>query len=286
MIAGDCSGYGLRDGKLLFIGDIPSGLACGCMCAHCGKLLVAKKGSVRRHHFAHFEVTNCQGAAESALHILAKELLAEMDTFTVPPYDFVRQRKTRLGVPVRHQALVADGEQFPIRRVRVEEHEGDFIPDIIIESDANALILEVAVTHKVTRAKLRKIRRRNVPAIEIRLDAGDSMLPREALKMKLQKDLASKVWLFHPGQRESERLFASMFRAALARGRIKAPLLPVSGLPGRPLMRSAQVGSAIPEADWRACNRVGEDFNRKYGRYPTAEECQKLWPHLFGVRRR
>src|SRR4051812_31677944 len=153
MIAGDCFGYGLRDGSLLFIADVPSGLACRCVCACCRKPLIAKKGSVRRHHFAHLEVTSCQGAAESALHILAKELLAEMVAFTVPPYDFVRQRKTRLGLLVRHQALVANGEQFPILNVRIEEREGDFIPDIIIESDARALILEVAVTHKVTRAK-------------------------------------------------------------------------------------------------------------------------------------
>jgi hypothetical protein len=282
MITGDCTGYGKRDGKLLFIADVTSGLACGCVCARCGKPLVAKKGSVRRHHFAHFEITNCQGAAESALHILAKELLAEMDSFTVPPYNFVRQRKTRIGVPVRHQAVVANGEQFPILKVRVEEHEGDFVPDIIIESGSKALILEVAVTHRVTPAKLRKIRRRNLPAIEIRLDARDSMLPREALKMKLQQDLASKVWLFHPGQREPERLFASMFRAALARGRIKAPLLSVSALPSRPMMRSSPEVRAMPQADWRECNRAGEQFQRKYGRYPTVEECQKLWPHLFG----
>lgn len=255
------------------------------MCARCGKPLVAKKGSIRRHHFAHFEVTSCQGAAESALHMLAKELLAELDSFTVPPYDFVRQRKTKLGVSVRHQALVADGEQFPIRRVRVEKNEGDFVPDIIIESDAKALILEVAVTHKVTRAKLRKIRRRNVPAIEIRLDAGDSMLPREALQMKLQKDLASKVWLFHPEQREPERLFASMFRSALARSRIRSPVLPVSDRPSTPVMRPLPEVRAIPQADWRECNRVGEEFNQRYGRYPTAAECQKLWPHLFGVRK-
>jgi hypothetical protein len=285
MIAGDCTGYGMRDGKLLFIADVTSGLACGCVCARCGKPLVAKKGPVRRHHFAHFEITNCQGAAESSLHILAKELLAEMDSLTVPPYDFVRQRKTNAGVPVRHQALVADGEQFPILKVRVEEHEGDFVPDIVIESDTRSLILEVAVTHKVTRAKLRKIRRRDLPAIEIRLDASDSMLPRELLKAKLQQDLASKVWLFHPGQREPERLFAAMFRAALARGRIKVPLVPIPVFPRRAMIRSSPESPSTFQADWRECNRVGEEFNRRNGRYPTVEECQRLWPHLYGERK-
>ena len=272
---------GAIPGKLLFVADVPSGLACECVCARCGELLVAKKGSVRRHHFAHFKITNCQGAAESALHILAKELLAEMDSFTVPPYDFVRQRKTKAGVPVRHHALVAKGGQFPILKVRIEEHEGDFVPDIIIESGTRSLILEVAVTHKVTRAKLRKIRRRDLPAIEIRLDASDSMLPRELLKVKLQQDLVCKVWLFHPGQREAERLFASMFRAVLARSRIKVPLTSAPIVARRPMAPMPPEIRSSSLLDWRESNRVGEEFNRRNGRYPNAEECQKLWPHLF-----
>jgi hypothetical protein len=218
------------------------------------------------------------------LHILAKELLAEMGAIAVPPYDFVRQRKTRIGVSVRHQALVAKGGQFPVLKVRVEEHGGDFVPDIIIESDSKTLILEVAVTHKVARAKLRKIRRRNLPAIEIRLDANDSMLPRELLKMKLQQDLDSKVWLFHPGQREAERQFASMYRAALARGRVKVPPFSAPQTPRAHVTRPPEIRSA-PQTDWRECNRVGEEFNRRFGRYPTAEECQKLWPHLFRVQK-
>jgi hypothetical protein len=281
VIAGDCTGYGMRDGNLLYIADVPSGLACRCVCARCGKLLVAKKGLVRRHHFAHFKITNCQGAAESALHLLAKELLAEMDSFTVPPYAFVRQRKTRAGVPVRHQAQVAKGGQFPILKVRIEEHEGDFVPDIVIEAGAKSLIVEVAVTHKVTRAKLRKIRRRDLPAIEIRLDAIDSMLPRELLKVKLQQDLASKVWLFHPAQRVAERMFASTYRTVLARGRVKVTMGSAPVVYRRDLTPVPPQSGSSSQPDWRECDRVGEEFNRTNGRYPNAEECQKLWPHLF-----
>lgn len=38
MSAADRTGYGLRDGALVFIADVPSGLACGCMCARCADL--------------------------------------------------------------------------------------------------------------------------------------------------------------------------------------------------------------------------------------------------------
>ena len=274
MIADDHTGYGMRDGKLLFIADVPRGLTCGCICARCRGTLVAKKGSIRRHHFAHFEVTSCHGAAESVLHSLAKELIAELDVIVIPPYEFVKQRKTKTGALVQHQALVAKGGDVPIHNVRVEENEGDFVPDIIIESGPKSLIVEVAVTHKVARAKLRKIRRRNLPTIEIRLDPSDSFLSRESLKNKLQRDLTSKVWLFHPAQREEERMFFSKLRDVRTRYRTKLHQT-------RPTPSRFAVASSVQPPSYNEYDRTAEEFYRTYHRYPTMEECLQLWPDLW-----
>ena len=41
------------DGRLLHIDDVPSGLACDCICPGCSRPLVAKKGRLQAHHFAH-----------------------------------------------------------------------------------------------------------------------------------------------------------------------------------------------------------------------------------------
>jgi hypothetical protein len=199
--AADHTGYGLRDGQLQFIRDVDSGLACNCVCAGCGKRLVAKKGRIREHHFAHHEVTYCRGAAESALHLLAKELLAELETFEIPPYVYTLKRKMHGGKPVEHSAIVAKGGTVIVDAVRVEQRDDGFIPDIVIESRGKSLIVEVAVTHKVARAKARRLRRRNLPAIEIRLDTGDALRPRAELRDKLQAASDCKVWLFHPDQR-------------------------------------------------------------------------------------
>lgn len=277
MIAGDCIGYGMKDGRLLFIADVPRGLACACVCARCGRPLVARKGSIRRHHFAHVEVTKCRGAVESVLHSLAKELLAESQVFVVPSYQFVKERRTKTGEIVRHEALVAKGGIVDIHNVRVEEAEGDFVPDIVIETGSKSLIVEVAVTHKVERAKLRRMRRRELPAVEIRLDPSDSLLSRESLKRKLQCDLTSKVWLFHPAQRAAERVFVSKFRDVLTRRRAKVRQ---SMNPDRFAIRSFSA-DRLSFAAGSAYDRTAEEFRRKYRRYPTMEECLRLWPHLW-----
>lgn len=274
----DCNGYGLRDGKLLFVADVSRGLACGCTCLRCGQKLIAKKGPLRLHHFSHYEITNCVGAAETVLHRLAKELLAEMDVLVIPEYSFLKKRITRSGALVEHHAIIAKGGNVRIDHVRVEEGQGDFVPDIVVESGAKALIVEVAVTHKVTRAKLRRIRRRNLPAIEIQLDSSDSLLPRESLKSKLKVELTSKAWLFHPDQRDAERNFFTRLRSAFARDRARIrqslPLRrPVT--PYRPVAPDS-FGPRRSEYDLAA-----EQFHRIHHRYPTAEECVHLWPKLW-----
>ena len=220
MIADTHTGYGVRDGRLLFIADVERGLACGCVCARCGKKLVAKKGKERQPHFAHFEVANCQGAAESVLHLLAKELIAELDAIQVPPCKFVGKRKTKAGYLVRHEAPVSEGGKVRINNVRIEEKEGSFVPDIIIEyAPKKSIIVEIAVTHKVERAKLRRIRRRNLPAIEIRLDTSDSFLSRESLKIKLQRHLASRCGYFiRPSARQSVRSIRSCAKGSGTKG--------------------------------------------------------------------
>lgn len=279
--AADHTGYGLRQGVLQFIADVPSGLACGCTCARCGQRLIAKKGAIRQHHFAHFEDTACHGAAESALHLLAKELLARCHTFGLPQYTYNRRRKTRAGVIVQHHGTITNGGLLPVHGVRVESRAGDFIPDIIIESDSTSILIEVAVTNRVTRPKLRKIRRRNLPALEIRLEASDSFLPREALQRKLQQASACKAWLFHPDQRAAERAFAAKYRAALAMARRKPAVVPPP-FRRRPVMtRSTGQHTGSPPR-WQEYERAGNAFHRQHGRYPTLEECRRLWPHLYG----
>ena len=44
--------YALKDGNIISINDVESGLKCESFCPACGERLVAKKGKKRVHHFA------------------------------------------------------------------------------------------------------------------------------------------------------------------------------------------------------------------------------------------
>lgn len=69
--------YGLDEqGQLAHISEVERGDACGCLCPACNSPLRAKKGEVVQHHFAHVNA-ECEHAVESALHLAAKEVLAE-----------------------------------------------------------------------------------------------------------------------------------------------------------------------------------------------------------------
>ncbi|WP_150987753.1 competence protein CoiA family protein [Marinobacter denitrificans] len=74
-------------GEVRIISEVVSGEACHCQCAQCGAILVARKGKIRAHHFAHKSGSDSQMRAcqETALHNAAKRLLAHhLDRLTIP----------------------------------------------------------------------------------------------------------------------------------------------------------------------------------------------------------
>ena len=79
--------YGDKKGRLLTVAEVDSGLACDCVCPACKGLLVARKGRVRRHHFAHFEADPCAYGKETAVHLMAKEILLRAGTGIGKPFD-------------------------------------------------------------------------------------------------------------------------------------------------------------------------------------------------------
>lgn len=199
------------------------------------------------------------------------------------------ERRSGLMGPMRHQAVVAKGGLFRYRTVRVEESVGSFVPDLVLEADSLTLIVEIAVTHKVSRVKLRKIRKHNKPAIEVQLDAGDSFLPRDLLQKKLQFDLTSKAWLFHPGQRWEEQVFFMKLREARSSYRRFLRHEPWDedskeqiNLPQLYIRQHAwsSIGSGSRHHQ-EECDRAMDEFFRANGRLPTMEECIRLWPRLW-----
>ena len=75
--------FGQRGNRLLEVGEVQRGLACGCVCPDplCGRQLVARQGPKVAWHFAHYGETASRsigcGGVESALHRFAKQYISE-----------------------------------------------------------------------------------------------------------------------------------------------------------------------------------------------------------------
>lgn len=277
--------YALKNGQLTHISNVSRGLACGCICVECKGQLIAKKGSEKVHHFAHEADSNCIGAAETALHLLCKELFKELNSIVLPQYNFSKERKLKRNYHViTHEKIVVKGGEASITRTFIEQAEERFKPDITLESNSKKLFVEIAVTHKVDRNKLRHIRKCGFPAIEIHLDLADALLSRDELRNKLQTDLTSKRWLFHPKQREAERIFFGKIRDAIRISRRPA-METQSNISISPKVHLAYPnGSATGHYSNTELDRMRFEFYLKYKRQATSEEDSNLRAILYGNR--
>ena len=144
--------FGLDNtGRMRGVREVEQGLACNCVCPGCGRPLVAKKGPVRVHHFAH-QGESCTTGAETALHRMAKQIVADERRLVEPGRD--------KPTPFEH-ATLPDDIPWPGRR-----------PDVVLWSETATLHVEVTVTHRCEPKKLDEIIRVGIPTIELDLSTA------------------------------------------------------------------------------------------------------------------
>lgn len=167
--------------KLVHIDSVKKGGACKCVCPHCNKSLDAKNGGeIREHHFAHSHGNTCEGAYETALHMLAKEVILEEQCIMLP---------------------ISDEGSFPSGLVKlhhVEQEKWDntfgFRPDIEgIMENGERLLIEILVSHKVQRKKHDIILKNNLKCIEVDMNWVD--LDKSTIRTFLLNDVENRKWI-------------------------------------------------------------------------------------------
>ena len=192
--------FGLRDGELLHISEVPRGLACGCVCPACGDRLVARQGPIREHHFAHAVGHDCRTAVETALHLATKEILANRKEIVLPSVE----------IKFRHRSqAIAEEQRFQLTSVAVEQRLTDFVPDVIAHVKNRPLLIEVRVTHGVEPEKLARIRSLNLSTLEIDLSAAPRDLALKDLEKLVVGPGTHKRWIHNAfAERQRRRMLA------------------------------------------------------------------------------
>ena len=276
--------YGLKDGSVVHIRDVASGLACQCACINCGGELIARKGPVREDHFAHRSGADCVGLAEGVLHRVAKDILCSLNRFEVPEYVWERSRHVPFGEPVVHRKRLTRAGAIRVLHAYPEfRMPPNFVPDVVLfaasaRQGPKPLFVEIVVSNRIQRLKQRRIRRYGVPTIEIRLTAEDLLLSPEDLRSKLEGLSTAKRWVFHPLQIACEKAFVADFR----RRRLEAMKVVLWERPKdvnrdlRKLIRSKKRARSTGMAEVLEVERWVQGFYDKHQRYPSLEEARAL----------
>jgi len=192
--------YGLKNGKLLHISEVSSGLACECHCAHCNARLVARKGNKYAHCFAHYQSDECEHALETALHLAAKRVLEESAQIYLPELWVHKQVSGKVCEQTVNKSgskIVCEEQSFILEDIKLEHPLGQITPDVMATINDSPFLIEIAVTHFVDERKDSKLKTLKIPSIEIDL----SQIPRDAgldeIRKAVVNSLINKKWLFH-----------------------------------------------------------------------------------------
>jgi len=182
--------YAFKEGKTIHISEVNSGISCGCFCLNCNSPLVAKKGKIKIHHFAHFQSKDCEGAFESALHYGAKYEIQKHGYFMIPKGDLVFGSS-------KQNITVFEVMKIPIENVYVEKNVGLVRPDVLIETEDKLLAIEIYVTHEIDKDKIRIYRNLGISAIEIDLSELHNTDQSYDLAELVVASVENKKWIFN-----------------------------------------------------------------------------------------
>ena len=182
--------YAIHDNKLVHVSDVPNGLKCECFCPACNGRLVAKKGSEKIHHFAHYNSSECQYGYETALHHLAKEIISNSIGIHIP--EVYVEFNTYKSSEVAYKDTWIN-----IENVILEKKIDNIIPDIIIYSNGKPLLIEIYVTHQIDETKLKKIKDLDLSTIEIDLSKVEFPLAEGDFKEILIDSVSNKQWIYN-----------------------------------------------------------------------------------------
>lgn len=157
--------------------------------------------------------------SESALHLAIKDILLKASSIRVADHEGSQQAQLADGREIRESYRLGY-ESLGLRRMRLEEAVGSFVPDVIGEAlhvTGNfSLLIEVVVTHPVHPEKLEKIRAARMAClvVDIRLFRRRGRITLDALRREVLENADSNRWLWHPAIERQEAQANAKLRAA------------------------------------------------------------------------
>ena len=148
--------YSNKEKRIVLIDEecVRSGLACDCICQHCGQKLIARKGSIRTYHFAHIGTTSRE-CYDRSLHDYAEIII---------------ENNKKIMVPAHNDLPFSDILHFVSVEREKREDCPNWQPDLVgVMKDGKRVAIEISVTNPLTDKRIDKIIEIGIPCIEINI---------------------------------------------------------------------------------------------------------------------
>ncbi|MEB5929185.1 competence protein CoiA family protein [Acinetobacter schindleri] len=170
--------------NLVNIKDAERGLACQCTCFECGETVIARKGEIKEHHFAHASnKESCTINPESVLHKYAKEVIIESMGLMLP------------ALPNSDN----EAAWWTFDKVLPEFSLGLIRPDLVGYFDGEPILIEIAVSHFIDAEKLKRIEVFKSKCIEIDLSLllkSNISIPSPEARKEILENLNNRKWVY------------------------------------------------------------------------------------------
>jgi competence protein CoiA len=166
--------YGLHKETNLpvFIDDALNGLKCKCKCFECGGDLVANQGQKMDHFFDHYISCDCKGAPETAIHKLAKTIVAK-NLRILSPKGWIDYTDAELEIDL-----------------------GFLRPDIVINAGERKIYIEICVSNMKKEKQIALFEAHRLTSFEINLSNIPYDISPEELEPIILNEMSNRYLLY------------------------------------------------------------------------------------------
>jgi len=206
------------NGEWVDVHDVPSGLACDCICPSCETPLVARKGNEREWHFAHapkgvYDKTKseCEYSAYVSIALMTKQLFLKCGNVSLPTYNIrlpVRDKFTQ-KIVIFTDSKVTEASVVSIQSCSVETYYLDIKVDILTYVKSVPLAFYLIHPERVLPVNKDDFKGRTIGVVSINLGiianalrqaSGTSGGYLNCLAKLLFEDSLGKEWVYHTRQ--------------------------------------------------------------------------------------
>ena len=183
-------------------------------CADCGNKLFAVQPSdpKKQWFFRHEVLSECEGARETAIHKMAKQILVEERKIMLP-YLLMKPepevyRKYKYHEEIKLYRL---GKRilFHFDTVQEEVWQNGRTPDIVAVSGERKLFVEIVVTHDIDEQKLSWIRERNISTLRVSLSGLPYAANKDDVRRCLMTGWLNRIniidWVHHARKQDHQQ---------------------------------------------------------------------------------